>query len=133
MGSLSTLLSLPVSGPLSGLGWIARQIAAAARQQMLDPKRIETALLLLERRLEDGQIDEAAFEAEEALLLEELAEIGAIRAAEARGEAEQSDEDQSEPEAADPGLADPAPADPGLANPGLADLVTTEPDEWTSV
>ena len=92
MGTLSTLLSLPVSGPLSGLGWIARQIAAAARQQMLDPKRIETALLLLERRLEDGQIDEATFEAEEALLLEELAEIGAMRAAEANGEAEQPDE-----------------------------------------
>ena len=87
MGTLSTLLGLPVSGPLSGLGWIARQIAAAARQQMLDPKRIETALLLLERRLEDGQIDEATFEAEEALLLEELAEIGAMRAAEANGEA----------------------------------------------
>jgi Gas vesicle protein G len=98
MGPLTTLLSLPVSGPLSGLGWIARQIAAAARQQMLDPKRIETALLLLERRLEDGQIDEATFEAEEALLLEELAEIGAIRAAEANGEAESPDQEPAEPE-----------------------------------
>lgn len=128
MGTLSTLLSLPVSGPLSGLGWIARQIAAAARQQMLDPKRIETALLLLERRLEDGQIDEASFEAEEALLLEELAEIGAIRAAEASGETQQPDEDQNGPEATDPEPADPKPADPEWAN-----LVTTKLDGWTSV
>jgi hypothetical protein len=98
MGPLASLLSLPVSGPLSGLGWIARQIAAAARQQMLDPKRIETALLLLERRLENGEIDEATFEAEEALLLEELAEIGALRAAEAAGETDAPD-DLSEPAA----------------------------------
>jgi hypothetical protein len=114
MGTLSSLLGLPVSGPLSGLGWIARQIAAAARQQMLDPKRIETALLLLERRLEDGLIDEATFEAEEALLLEELAEIGELRAAEAN---EASDEDESEPE------PEPEP-EPVQAAPA------PEPEEW---
>jgi hypothetical protein len=99
MGTLTTLLGPPVGGPLSGLNWIARQIAEAARQQMLDPKRIETALLLLERRLDDGQIDEATFEAEEALLLEELAEIGALRAAEAHGGPEEADEEPNQDEA----------------------------------
>jgi hypothetical protein len=96
MGILSSLLGLPVSGPLSGLGWIAQQVAAAARQQMLDPKRIETALLLLERRLDDGQIDEDTFEAEEALLLEELAEIGRQRAAEANPESDQTEEEPAQ-------------------------------------
>jgi hypothetical protein len=96
MGPVTTILTLPVGGPLSGLTWIARQIANAANQQLMDPTRIEAALLALERRLEDGQIDEATFETEEALLLEELSEIAALRAAEA---ADRSADDDAAPEA----------------------------------
>jgi hypothetical protein len=83
MGALGTLLGLPVSGPIGALTWIARQVAEATEQQLLDPARIEAALLALERQLEQGAIDEAAFEAEEERLLAELAEIRAIK----RGEA----------------------------------------------
>ncbi|MCQ4161676.1 gas vesicle protein GvpG [Roseomonas sp. GC11] len=71
-------LAFPVTGPLGGLLWIARQVAQLADEQRLDPKRIEAALLTLERRLEAGEIDDATFEAEEAAL---LAELRAIRAA----------------------------------------------------
>ena len=71
------LLALPVAGPLGALGWLARQVAQAALDQWRDPARIEAALLALERRLEAGEIDEAAFEAEEARL---LAELRAMRA-----------------------------------------------------
>jgi hypothetical protein len=78
---IGKLLALPVTGPLAGFGWIARQIAQAVDQQMLDPARIEAALMAAERRLEAGEIDEAAYEAEEAALLLELAEIRAHRAA----------------------------------------------------
>jgi len=49
-------------------------------QGSIDPARIEAALIALERRLESGEIDEAAFEAEEAELLDELAEIRRLRA-----------------------------------------------------
>ena len=49
-------------------------------REMLDPARIETALRALERRLDAGEIDEAAFEAEETALLEELAQMRATRA-----------------------------------------------------
>ncbi len=80
MGPLGTLLALPVAGPMGALTWLARQIENAARQEMLDPARIETALRALERRLDSGEIDEAAFEAEEERLLEELAEITRLRA-----------------------------------------------------
>ncbi len=112
MGPLGTLLSLPVSGPLTGLTWLARQIANAAVQQVLDPGRIETALRLLERRLENGEIDEAAFEAEEERLLEELAEIGRLRA-----EAEAEDEeDESPPSAAATVMERPSPS-PVMAAP----------------
>ncbi len=97
MGPLSALLSLPVSGPMSGLTWLARQIEKAALQEMLDPARIETALLALERRLESGEIDEATFEAEEERLLEELSEITALRAAETAtdDDEETSDDDET--------------------------------------
>ncbi|HQT76114.1 MAG: hypothetical protein B7Z80_05935 [Rhodospirillales bacterium 20-64-7] len=81
MDPLTAVLAFPITGPLGALTWIARQIANAAEQQMLDPARIETALRELERRLDDGRIDEPAFEAEEALLLAELEEIIAQRAA----------------------------------------------------
>jgi hypothetical protein len=80
MGPLTGLLSLPVSGPVGALTWLARQIAETAVRQLLDPARIETALRALERRLEAGEIDDAAFEAEEAALLAELAEMRALRA-----------------------------------------------------
>lgn len=78
---LAGLLAAPVTGPIGGLAWLARQIAASALDELLDPGRIEAALLALERRLEAGELDEAAFEAEEAALLAELADIRATRAA----------------------------------------------------
>jgi hypothetical protein len=81
MGLLRTLLTLPISLPVSGLGWVAGQIAEATEQQWFDPRRVEAALLALERRLEAGEITEAEFEAAEAEQLEELAAIRAARAA----------------------------------------------------
>ena len=80
MGPLTTILAFPVAGPMGALSWIARQVAQAAEQQMLDPARIETALRTLEERLDRGEIEEAAFEAEEEALLLELAEISRLRA-----------------------------------------------------
>jgi hypothetical protein len=94
VGPLSTLLALPIRGPIGALTWLARQVADAAVREMLDPVRIEAALLALERRLDAGEIDEAAFEAEETRLLEELAEMRAWRARIAEGQTdEQADED----------------------------------------
>jgi predicted Zn-dependent peptidase len=68
-----------VSGPLGALQWIARQVAEQALQQMLDPARIEQALRLLERRLDNGEITEDEFEAEESRLLDELMQMRAIQ------------------------------------------------------
>jgi hypothetical protein len=82
MGAVGKLLGLPVAGPIGALQWLAQQVANAAWEQMMDPGRIQTALLALEQKLEAGLIDEAAFEAEEDKLLEELNEIRAARAAE---------------------------------------------------
>jgi hypothetical protein len=85
MGPIAILLGFPIAAPIAGLGWIARQVAAAAEQQYLDPGRIEAAMFALERRLDAGEIDEAAFEGEEALLLQELKNIRAALADRAAG------------------------------------------------
>lgn len=87
MGPIGKLLALPVAGPIGALQWLAQQIAASAWEQMLDPARIETALLALEQKLETGLIDEATFEAEEEQLLAELNEMREMRAAEAAAKA----------------------------------------------
>jgi hypothetical protein len=127
VGPLSTLLALPVRGPIGALTWLARQVADAAMREMLDPVRIEAALLALERRLDAGEIDEAAFEAEETRLLEELAEMRAWQAEIAAGHTEeqaseeqaseeqaseeQAPEEQAPEEQANDEPADEAPAD----------------------
>ena len=80
MGLLKTLLGLPVTLPLNGIGWIADKVGEAAQSQWLDPARIEGALMRLERRLDAGEITEDEYEAAEAELLAELRQIRAMRA-----------------------------------------------------
>ena len=126
MNPLTTVLTLPISGPLGALTWIARQIANAATQQLLDPARIETALLLLERRLEDGQIDEATFDIEEEKLLQELAEITAMRAAEASALTEDPDE-------ADEAVESEPALEPAALQEDLGNAASQEADAWTPV
>ena len=76
MGLLK-LLILPVSLPIGGIEWLARRVEQAVDAQWNDPKRIESALMLLEGRLEAGEITEEAFEAAETDLLRELREMRA--------------------------------------------------------
>ena len=77
MGIVTGLAGLPLTGPLSGLAWIARRIAEAAEQELNDPARIEAQLLALERQLEAGEIDDDTHAAREAVLLDELAAMQA--------------------------------------------------------
>ena len=86
MGFVTGLAALPLTGPLSGLAWIARRIAEAAEQELHDPARIEAQLLALERQLESGEIDSATHEAREAELLDTLASMQAANPASAPGE-----------------------------------------------
>ena len=105
MGILGGLLALPVSGPLGALQWLAKQVADNAIEKMLDPARIEVALRALEKRLDAGELTEEEFEAEEALLLEELAEMRATKAemdAQRNGTAEEDDEAEDVEEVAAP-------------------------------
>ena len=73
MGAVANLLGLPVAGAPVGAG-LARtpHCRGGGRREMNNPAHIEAELLALERRLEAGEIDEAAYEAREATLLEAL-------------------------------------------------------------
>lgn len=72
MGLLSGLLAFPVTGSLSGLTLLAEKLVDLAMREEFDPEAIRRRLVALEQRLERGEIGEAEFEAEEALLLERL-------------------------------------------------------------
>jgi hypothetical protein len=99
MGVISNIAGLPITGPLFGLEWLARRIAEAAEREMNDPARVERDLIALERALDAGEIDEPTFEAREAELLAELAEMA--RAKQAAESGRQADD------GAETGLAAP--------------------------
>ena len=72
MGLLTTLLTLPVAGPIGGALWLARKVGEAAEQELTDPAAIKRALADLERQLDAGEIDIDAFEEAEEILLDRL-------------------------------------------------------------
>ena len=72
MGLLTSLLTLPVAGPIKGALWVMRQVHEAAEAEFYDPGAIKRALVALERQLDAGEIDEETFEQAEALLLDRL-------------------------------------------------------------
>ncbi|MBH5338184.1 gas vesicle protein GvpG [Streptomyces pactum] len=62
---------------LSFVGWVLRQVVTQAEREYYDPARVRRELAELERRLDDGLIDETEFERQEDLLLDRLEEAHA--------------------------------------------------------
>ncbi|MCF4136010.1 gas vesicle protein GvpG [Streptomyces sp. Tue 6430] len=71
MGLVSGLLLLPLA-PVRGTLWVADHLLQEAERQTYDPRAVQARLAALNRALEEGAIDEAAFEKEEERLLERL-------------------------------------------------------------
>ncbi|MGV9253295.1 gas vesicle protein GvpG [Streptomyces sp. NPDC003697] len=71
MGIVSGLLLLPLA-PLRGTLWVADQLAQEAERQTRHPVAVQARLAALNRALDEGAIDEAAFEREEERLLDLL-------------------------------------------------------------
>jgi hypothetical protein len=78
---LLQLLTAPVSLPLAGFRFILGQIADLAEKELYDEDRIREDLLLLQLRLEEGEIDEETYQREEAEVLQRLRVARAYRAA----------------------------------------------------
>ncbi|GGU16076.1 gas vesicle protein GvpG [Streptomyces daghestanicus] len=68
MGLVSGLLLLPLA-PVRGTLWVADHLLEEARRQTRDPRAVRARLAALNRALDMGAIDEAAFEREEERLL----------------------------------------------------------------
>ncbi|MER8004243.1 gas vesicle protein GvpG [Streptomyces sp. NPDC094149] len=71
MGLVSGLLLLPMA-PLRGTLWVADHLLQEAERQACGPRAVQARLATLNRALEEGAIDEAAFEKEEERLLARL-------------------------------------------------------------
>ena len=72
MGLLRTLLTAPVSAPMSGALWATSKVAEAAEAYFYDPAHIRRQLDELERAVEAGEIDEATYDAAEEVLMARL-------------------------------------------------------------
>ena len=69
---LVTLLTAPVSVPLLGFKFILEQIRQVAERELFDEDRIREDLLLLQLRLEEGEITEEEYVAQEAEIMARL-------------------------------------------------------------
>lgn len=83
MNWLTRLLTFPVSVPMETALWTARKLAERAEEVYYDDAPVRAALMELEMKLDLGEIDEVAFEEEEAQLLQRLKEIREYKAAQA--------------------------------------------------
>ena len=75
MGILSSLLTLPVTGPLKGSLWVGRKIHEAAVQQLNDPGAIRRELRRLEAALVAGEMSEEDYDEAEMVLLTRLRDV----------------------------------------------------------
>ena len=87
---LLQLLTLPISLPLAGFRFILGQVQDLAERELYDEDQIHNDLLLLQLRLEEGEVDEEQYQVEEAEIMHRLHVARAYRESMARGP--QSDE-----------------------------------------
>lgn len=76
MGLLSRLLLLPVSAPVLGSLWIARQITESVERERNSPAALRAALREAESRLVAGDLSEEDYDALETDLLVRLRAAG---------------------------------------------------------
>ncbi|NQT73927.1 MAG: gas vesicle protein GvpG [Chloroflexi bacterium] len=75
MGLLFNLLTLPVSGPVKSVTWIAEKLIEQAESEELDEDRIKGELLELQVHFELDEISQEEYDQQEAVLLEQLSAI----------------------------------------------------------
>jgi hypothetical protein len=72
VGILSTILTLPVTGPINTVLWLAETLAERAEDELYSPDKIRAQLTELELRFDMGELDEETFYAAEDALLARL-------------------------------------------------------------
>jgi hypothetical protein len=76
---LGKLLTLPYSLPAAGIKYCFNKVIEVAELEMTDESAVKDELILLNMRLEDGEITEAEFRQQEAPLLARFSEIKAYK------------------------------------------------------
>ena len=79
MFGLGKLLALPYSLPAAGIKYCINKVIEIAEQEMTDETPVKEALILLNMRFEEGEIDDAEFRRQEAPLLAQFSAIRAYR------------------------------------------------------
>lgn len=77
MGILTSLITLPVTGPAKAGWWIMEQVIAAAEAELYDEGRIIAEMRAISADLDEGLITEEEHAAAEEILLERLMEARA--------------------------------------------------------
>ena len=93
---LFKLLGLPFSLPAAGVKFVFNQLIETAEQELMDDGPVKEALLELQMKLEEGEIDEEEFAEQEAVLFQRLREIRAYREQKFREMIAQMQEEQEE-------------------------------------
>jgi hypothetical protein len=86
---LLKLLMLPVSLPAAGIRYCIEKLVDVAEAELNSVEPIKEELLRLNMALEEGEIDEDAFAAQETVLLARLRQVRERQRAELREEAEE--------------------------------------------
>ncbi len=85
MGILFDLVSLPVTGPVKALTWIAGKVNEQVEKELYSADAVRGKLIELELRLDMGEITEEEYMAAEDVLLAQLRMIREREAAKAQG------------------------------------------------
>jgi hypothetical protein len=93
---LFKLLGLPFSLPAAGVKFVFNQLIETAEQEMMDDGPVKEALLELQMKLEEGEIEEEEFAEQELLLFQRLREIRAYREQKFREMIARAQEEQEE-------------------------------------
>jgi len=93
---IDDLLMLPVKLPVSGFRWIMKQIQTMADEELLNDQPWKERLIELQMKLELGDISEADYGVEEAIVFQNLRDIRMRRQAIATEMAAQRGEEEPE-------------------------------------
>lgn len=92
---LFTILGAPFSLPAAGFRFVFDQLITMAENELYDEARIREDLLMLQVRLDEGEISEDEYVELEADIMARLREARAYREAQARAQQE-ADEDEED-------------------------------------
>ena len=75
MGLLSHILFWPVTGPVAGIRWTLGKVQRVVEDELVDDTSIKQDLMELNMRAELGEIDDAEYVAQEAVLMQRLRDV----------------------------------------------------------